>query len=126
MEIIQIVMIGLCATIFIAILDKYKEFGVYISIVVGVIIFFIFMDKLNSIIQLLNKMNSLINVDDLYMKVLIQILGIAFITEFGAQLCKDSGQKSIANNIEIAGKVIILVLSVPIVLAIINLIESIM
>lgn len=125
MEIIQIVIIALCATIFIVILNKQKEFGVYISIVAGVIIFFIVIDKLTSIIVLLNKINGLMKIDDIYMKVLLQILGIAFITEFGAQLCKDSGQKSIANNIEIAGKIIILVLSTPIVLAIINLIESI-
>jgi stage III sporulation protein AD len=126
MEIVQIVIIGLCATIFIAILDKQKEFKVYISIVASVIIFFIFIDKFDSIIALFNKINALMNIDDVYMKILLQILGIAFVTEFGSQLCKDSGQKSIANNIEIAGKIIILVISAPIVLGIISLIESIM
>lgn len=126
MEIIQIVIIGLFAAIFIAILDKHKEYGVYLRIVTGAIIFFIFIDKLNAIIVLLNKINGLMNIDYIYMKVLLQILGISFITEFGSQLCKDSGEKGIANNIEIAGKIIILVLSAPIVLAIINLIESIM
>ncbi|PKM50045.1 MAG: stage III sporulation protein AD [Firmicutes bacterium HGW-Firmicutes-7] len=126
MEIVQIVIIGLCAVIFIAVLDKHKEFGVYLRIVTGVIMFFIFIDKFDSIIILFNKLNALMNIDDMYMKILFQILGIAFVTEFGSQLCKDSGEKSIASNIEIAGRIIILVLSAPIVLGIINLIESIM
>lgn len=125
MEIIQIVVIGLCASIFIAILDKQKEFSIYISIVASIIIFFIFLDKFSAVITLLNRIKGLIKVEDVYMKILMQILGIAFVTELGSQLCKDSGQKAIASNIEIAGKIIILVLSAPIVLAIISLIESI-
>jgi len=125
MEIVQIIVIGLCATIFIAILDKQKEFGIYISIVASIIIFFIFIDKFNAVITLLNRIKGLMQIEDIYMKILLQILGIAFVTELGAQLCKDSGQKAIASNIEMAGKIIILVLSAPIVLAIISLIESI-
>lgn len=124
MEIIQIVIIGLCGVIFIAIFDKQKEFGVYISIAVVVIIFFAFINQMDVIINLLNKIKNIINLQDIYMKILLQILGIAFVTEFGAQLCKDSGQKAIANNIELAGKIIILVIAAPIILAIINLVES--
>lgn len=125
MEIVQIVIICLIAIIFIAVLDKQKEFGIYIGIVTGVITFMVFLDKFNIIMSLLDKIKGVINIDDMYMKILIQILGIAFVTEFGAQLCKDSNQKAIANNIEMAGKVIILVIAAPIILAIINLVESI-
>lgn len=125
MEIIQIVIVSLLAIILIAILDKQKEFGIYLSIVTGVITFIVFLDKFNTIMDLLDKMNDFINIDDMYMKILLQILGIAFVTEFGAQLCKDAKQNAIANNIELAGKVIILVIAAPIILAIINLVEAI-
>ncbi len=125
MEIVQIVIICLLAIIFIAILDKQKEFGIYLSVVTGVITFLVFLDKFNIIMDLLNKMNGVINIEDIYMKILLQILGIAFVTEFGAQLCRDANQKAIANNIELAGKIIILVVAAPILLAIINLVESI-
>ncbi|MBC7960032.1 MAG: stage III sporulation protein AD [Vallitaleaceae bacterium] len=125
MEIVQVVIICLCATVFIVLLEKQKEFGIYISISVGAIIFFIFLDKFKTIVDLLNKINGFMNVDDVYMKILLQILGIAFITEFGATICKDAGQKAIASNIELAGKIIILVVAAPIILAIINLVETI-
>lgn len=126
MEIIQIVIIGICATVFIVVLDKNKEFGIYLSIAVGVIILFLILDKFTLIMEAMQRLNQLINTDDMYIKVLYQILGIAFITEFGAQICKDSGQKAIAQNIEFAGKIIILIVSLPIMMAIVNLIETIL
>ena len=125
MGIIQIVVICLCATIFIVVLDKHKEFGLYLSLVVGVIVFFLIVDQLKIIMEVVERISNLIQVDDLYIKVLFQILGIAFISEFGAQLCKDAGQGAIASNIELAGKVIILVVSMPVILAIIDLVENI-
>lgn len=125
MEIVQIVIICLLAIIFIAVLDKQKEFGIYLSVITGIITFIVFLDKFNIIMDLLDKINGFINIDDMYMKILLQILGIAFVTEFGAQLCKDAKQNAIANNIELAGKIIILVIASPIILAIITLVESI-
>lgn len=125
MEIVQIVIICLCATILIIILNDRKEFGVYIGIVTIVIVFFIFTDQFKMIVDMLQRMNDFMNIDDIYMKILLQIIGIAFVTEFGSGLCKDSGQKAIAANIELAGKVMILVISAPIILAIVNLIENI-
>jgi len=125
MEMVQIVVICLCATIFIVVLEKQKEFGLYLSLTVGIIVFFLIIDQLKIILDVINKISNLIKIDDIYLKVLFQILGIAFITEFGSQLCRDAGQGAIANNIELAGKIIILVVSMPVILAIINLIESI-
>lgn len=126
MEIVQIVIIGLCATIFILILEeRHKVYGLYIGLAVGAGLLFIVIDKLEIILEVVNRINGLISIDEMYLKVMFQILGIAFITEFGAQLCKDAGKKSIASNIELAGKVIILVVSLPILLGIIEMIEGI-
>lgn len=125
MEAIQIIMICLIATIFILLLSKEnKEYGIYISIAVGIIVFFFVVNKMKIIIEVMYKIAGFIDVDDIYIKILFQILGIAFITEFGASLCKDAGQNSIANNIELAGKIMILVTSMPIILSIIELIEG--
>lgn len=125
MEAVQIIMICLIATIFILLLSKEnKEYGIYISIAVGIIVFFFVVNKMKIIIEVMYKIAGFIDVDDIYIKILFQILGIAFITEFGASLCKDAGQNSIANNIELAGKIMILVTSMPIILSIIELIEG--
>ena len=126
MEIMKIVVACICGSIFIVILDKNKEFGVYISLVVGIAIIYMILDKINLIFDLANRFSKLISIDDIYIKVLFQILGIAFITEFGAGLCKDAGQNAIASNIELAGKIIIVVNAMPLLLGIINMIEGMM
>jgi stage III sporulation protein AD len=124
MEILKIVIIGLCAVLLILILDQQKEFGVYISIAVGACVFFIVLDKLSIILMVVDKISNLIVFEDIYLKLLMQVVGIAFVTEFGADICIDAGQKAIAKNIELAGKIIILVISMPVILAIIELIED--
>jgi stage III sporulation protein AD len=125
MEAVKIIMICLIGTMFILLLNKQnKEYGIYISIAVGIIVFFLVVNKIKIIIDVIYRISGFINIDDIYVKILFQILGLAFITEFGAGLCKDAGQNSIANNIELAGKIMILVTSMPIILSIVELIEE--
>jgi len=102
------------------------EFGLYIGIAASIVIFFIIMDKLGVIMDLLSTLTNLINVSDIYLKILLQIIGIGFITEFGAQLCKDAGQQAIASKIEMVGKIMILIISMPVILSIVNLITDIL
>lgn len=127
MEVVQVVIIGIVSTILIVILKKNNaEFGLYIGIAASIVIFFIIMDKLGVIMDLLSTLTNLINVSDIYLKILLQIIGIGFITEFGAQLCKDAGQQAIASKIEMVGKIMILIISMPVILSIVNLITDIL
>jgi stage III sporulation protein AD len=52
--------------------------------------------------------------------VLIKILGISYICEFSADICKDSGFTAISNQIQIFGKLSILVVSMPIFMNLLN------
>ncbi|GMQ64126.1 stage III sporulation protein AD [Vallitalea maricola] len=127
MEAVQVVIIGIVSTILIVVLKKSNaEFGIYIGIAASIVIFFIVIDKLGVILDLISRITGLININDIYIKILLQILGIAFITEFGAQLCKDAGQQAIASKIEMAGKIMILIISMPVILSIINMITNIL
>jgi stage III sporulation protein AD len=56
----------------------------------------------------------------------LKIIGIAYIAEFGAQIVRDAGQESIASKIELAGKVLILVLAIPIISIIIETVMKLM
>lgn len=127
MEAVQVVIIGIVSTILIVILKKNNaEFGIYIGIAASIVIFFVIIDKLGIILDFISRISSLINISDIYIKILLQILGIAFITEFGAQLCKDAGQQAIASKIEMVGKIMILIISMPVILSIINMISDIL
>lgn len=127
MEVVQVVVIGIVATILILIFKKVNpEYGMFIGIAASVVIFFIVIDQLSIILDLISQISNAIDISDIYIKILFQILGIAFITEFGVQLCKDAGQSAIASKIEMVGKIMILIVSMPVILSIIDLINSIL
>ncbi|MCR1897990.1 stage III sporulation protein AD [Irregularibacter muris] len=127
MEIIQVVSLGIIATILAVILkDERPEFSMMIGLVAGVIIFFMVLSKIQIVLEVFNKISSKMNVDILYLSTIFKIIGIAYITEFGAQVCRDAGESSIASKIELGGKVLIMVLAIPILMALLDLITKIM
>lgn len=127
MEILQIVGLGLIATIVIVVLKTQRpEIAIQISIVAAVVIFMLVAGRLTSVIELLNRYTEKANIDMSYLTVLLKIIGIAYIAEFGAEVCKDAGESSIASKIELAGKIVIAALAVPIMTSMLDLIIRIM
>lgn len=115
MDIIKIIGIGLISLVIIIILKQYKpEFVIYVSIMAGILILLLVMDKLSGIINLLLDLSNKSGLNSEFLKILLKITGIAFLTEFAVSLCNDSGESSIASKIDLGGKVIIISLSIPI------------
>ncbi len=126
LEIIQIVAISIIAVILAVVIRQYRpEIALQISVATGLLIFFLVIFKLASVLEELRSFTQRINIDMAYISTIFRIVGIAYIAEFGAQVCKDAGENSIASKIELAGKVIILVLAVPILMALMELIIQI-
>lgn len=127
MDILQIVGLGIVATVIIVILKAQRpEMAVLVSILTGVVIFMLVVGKISSVIDILNNYASKINIDMAYIDTLLKIIGIAYVTEFGAEVCKDAGEASIASKIELAGKVVIIILAIPIITSLLDLIIKIM
>lgn len=123
MEIFQIVAIGLVAAILSVLIKNEKpEIGIYISLVAGVIIFLFIVTKLQSVVEILSQLANKINIDSIYLSTILKIVGIAYIAEFGAQVCKDAGEGVMASKIEFAGKILIMVMAVPILVSLMDLI----
>ncbi|WP_211745169.1 stage III sporulation protein AD [Paenibacillus sp. Marseille-Q4541] len=121
MEIIQIVGLGLIATILILVVKEQKPlFAFVIATTAGIVIFMFVIGKIGAVIQVLERMAESSGMDEIHLKTILKIIGIAYIAEFGAQIVRDAGQESIASKIELAGKVLILVLAVPIISIIIE------
>ena len=127
MEILQIVGLGIIATIIITVLKAQRpEIALQVSILTGVVIFILIANKLSAVISLLSSYSRRTNIDMSYLTVLLKIIGIAYISEFGAEVCKDAGETAIASKIELAGKVTIIILAVPIVTSLLDLLIKIM
>ncbi|SCY98593.1 stage III sporulation protein AD [Alkaliphilus peptidifermentans] len=123
MEIFQIVAIGIIATVLAVLVKSQRpEIGIYVSIVTGLIIFIFVITKLQSVIQVLNQLANRIDIDDIYLSTILKIVAIAYVAEFGAQICKDAGEGVIASKIEFAGKILIMVMAVPILVTLMDVI----
>ena len=123
MDIIKIVGIGLIALVIIILLKQYKpEFAIYISMLTGVLILILIMDKLTGIINLIQTIVNQSYINTEFIALLIKITGIAFLSEFAVSICKDSGETAIASKIEIGTKIIIISMAIPILSSLLELI----
>ncbi|CAM3119739.1 stage III sporulation protein AD [Paenibacillus lupini] len=121
MEIIQIVGLGLIATILIIVVREQKPlFAFLLAAFTGLFIFIFLIGKIDSVIKVLEDLANRSGIPSIYLKTILKIIGIAYIAEFGAQIVRDAGQDSIASRIEFAGKVLILVMAVPIISVIVE------
>ena len=127
MDIIKIIGIGLIALIVIIILKQYRpEFAIYASIIAGVMILALSLEKITGIINLLQSISEKTYINQKFLSILIKITGIAFLTEFAVSVCADAGEKAIASKIEIGSKVIIITMSLPIITSLLELIVELL
>jgi stage III sporulation protein AD len=121
MDILQIVGLGLVATFLTLVVKEQKPiFALIVAMVTGIIIFLYLIGKISEVIQVLERMAVQANVNLVYLETVLKIIGIAYVAEFGAQVTRDAGQGAIASKIELAGKVLILVMAIPIITVIIE------
>ena len=126
-DVIKIIGIGLLALIIIVILKQYKpEFAIYVSMIAGVLILVLAIQKLTGIINLLQSLANKTYINKSFLSILLKITGIAFITEFAVSICSDAGEKAIASKIEIGSKVIIIAMSIPIITSLLELVIDIL
>ncbi len=125
MNMIQIGIIGVAGTLLAVQFKSGKsEYGIYISVALSLVIFFAIIGRLEVIIDALRTIANYINMDTAYIGTLIKMLGITYVAEFSAGICKDAGYPTIALQIEIFGKLAVLVLSMPVLMALLNTIKD--
>ncbi|AFQ43039.1 MULTISPECIES: stage III sporulation protein AD [Desulfosporosinus] len=119
MEIWQIVGLALIVTIFSVVLKQIKpEIALQLSILAGASIFIIVLSKIRVIVDLLQNLADQANINSYYLLIILKIVGVAYLAEFGAQICRDAGEGALATKIELAAKVGVIILAIPIIVAI--------
>lgn len=121
MEIVQIVGLGLVVTFIIVLIKQHRpELALQLSVLTGVIIFGMMLGKIGAVFNVLQDLASKANLNLIYMGTVLKIVGIAYIADFGAQICRDAGEGAVANKIEFAAKILVMVLAIPVILAILE------
>ena len=125
MEIIRISVLGI-AGVFLAILLKQvrPEYSLYITMAAGVAILFYSAGKLSYLLSSLRKIQQYVPVDAAYMTILLKMIGITYIGQFCAGICKDAGYSAVAGQIEIFGRLAVLAVSMPVLTALLETIHE--
>ena len=121
MNLLAIAGIGLVAAAICILIKQYRpEFAMMVSLSCGVLIFALILINLSPAFGQTEDLMSRANLDNQYFRVLVKSLGICYVTSIASDTCKDAGQAAIAGKIELAAKVAIVVMSLPLFLQIID------
>ena len=121
----------LCAVIIGVLLAiKLKGMGnalwMYLSIALSLFVLIYAVNRLSFVFDFLNEVMDEIGLESGYFEILIKIVGISYLCEFTANICRESGFVSVASQVEIGGKLTMMVLSMPILVAIVEMITGVM
>ncbi len=119
MEIFKVLAICLITAVICLVLKQQKgEFALLVSIIAcALILIFLIKNIIVPITALSQKIESY-GINTAYFKTALKALGIGYVTTFIADSCRDSGQASLASHAELAGKIAIFILSVPLILSV--------
>lgn len=118
---------GLVTTIIIVTVKQQRpDIALLISLAGGTVILIFVVSSLSVVIETISNLFNKSNMDSVYITTILKVIGIAYLADFGAQLCKDAGESAIAAKIELGGKIIILLLAIPILTALMELILKIL
>lgn len=122
----QLVGVAIISTTLCLVIKKDRpEIAMFIGILTGIAILLAVIFKLNFIIESIQSLAERANIPSMYITLIIKLIGIAYLMEFAIQLCKDCGEGNIASKLEFGGKIIVMTMSFPILLSIVEMIINI-
>ena len=126
MDIIKIILIGVVTSVATIFLKQFKpELSILVSLAGGVIILISLINYLGQIVSSFIQIVNKTSINFALFSSVLKIVGVGYLTEFGANICNDTGNSSVADKVLLAGKVIILCLALPIVSSMISTIVGI-
>ena len=127
MTIVQAAVMGIAAVVLAVQIKPLKgEYSVYLILTAALVIGFLGISRLDSILETAREIGSYIQVQNIYLGTLLKMVGITYIAEFAAGICKDAGFSSLGTQIQMFGKLSILAVSAPVLLALLETLKVFM
>lgn len=125
MEIIRISVVGIAGVLLAILVRQVRpEYSLYITMAAGVAILFYTVGKLSYLLTSLREIQEYIPVETAYMNILLKMIGITYIGQFCAGICKDAGYSAVAGQIETFGRLAVLAVSMPVLTALLETIHE--
>lgn len=114
MNIVAIAGIAIVAAVFAAVLKRRnQEYSIIISIAAGIVILVEILSNIAPAVKQINTLLTAAGLSSEYTVILLKALGVCVLAQFAADSCRDAGESALASKVELAGKIAILVLSLP-------------
>ena len=112
---IQLMGIALISAVLCVVIKKYSpEYMIFAELGSVLLVFLLLYPYIKDIIDFYYEYADYGGIDDSYLKLVLKSIGIALLTQFASDICRDSGQSALAGKIEFAGKLFIAVLALPV------------
>lgn len=101
------------ATLAVTVRSFRPELSLLIGVSTGIVVLLSVVGELTGVIDTLRTVAQQYGVDDGYLGVLLKIIGVAYLVQFGVQICRDAGESAAAAKVELAGRILILSAALP-------------
>lgn len=126
----EIIKVGLLGILGVLLALQFKankpEYGMYIGFVISILIFNYGLQQVQAVLQQFQVIRGFLGESQEYLTVLLRVIGITYICEFSSGICKDAGYGTVAEQIEILGKLSVLFAGIPILFAVIEQIQNLL
>jgi stage III sporulation protein AD len=124
---IKIVLTGVITAVLILVLKEQQKGIAAILLLAGSLAVFLFCVKyLETIIDLIEEINDMMKIDRIYIKILLKIIGIAYVCQFSGDICRDLGSQTLGKQIESAGKLAVLISGIPVIQALLDTMKELL
>jgi stage III sporulation protein AD len=126
----EIIKIGILGILGVLIALQFKtskpEYGMYIGVAIGILIFCYGLKQVQAEMQQFDVISGFLGESQEYLTIILRVIGVTYICEFSAGICKDAGYGSVAEQIELLGKLSVMFAGIPILFAVIEQIRNLM
>lgn len=124
-ELVKVAFLGMAGVLLAVQFKGQKpEYGIYIGLAISILIFGYSMRQVGIVTAQFGKLRSYLGGAESYLTILLKVIGITYICEFSAGICKDAGYQAVAGQIEVLGKLSVMFAGLPILFAVIDQIQN--
>ena len=128
-DVMNLIAVSLAAVIVVLIAIKIKDmdsgYGVILSMAGCVMVMYFVVSRFRQIVDYIDRITAYISVNITYIDVILKMIGLAYVCQFSSDLCRDAGYNAIASQVEMAGKISLILLSMPVLMSVIDLVVKI-
>lgn len=128
-DVMNLIAVSFAAVIVVLIAIKIKDmdsgYGVILSMAGCVMVMYFVVSRFRQIADYIDRITAYISVNITYIDVILKMIGLAYVCQFSSDLCRDAGYNAIASQVEMAGKISLILLSMQVLMSVIDLVVKI-